>query len=140
MLNFKKINKNGQFAHELYILLSNRGLHSISHQQMPCYEEHLNFVLNNPYRCWYAIFNSDQLIGTCYLLRNNCLGIYIDSPSKEDIQFTIKWLTAKYKPLRAIKSVRPDFFFINLSNQNEEYQHIFKKIGLSPFQISYKIN
>ena len=58
----------------LYELLKNRK-HSISHKEMPTYEEHEEFCKNNPYRLWFILFSGDSPIGTFYLTEDNRIGI-----------------------------------------------------------------
>ena len=50
---------------------------NISHNKMPTYDEHVNFVKSKPYSKWYIIFKSEQKVGSIYLTKNNEIGIFL---------------------------------------------------------------
>ena len=46
---------------------------SISHEVMPDFEEHKNFVKSNPYRAWYLIYFKEEAVGSFYLSNDNSI-------------------------------------------------------------------
>ena len=62
----------------LYELLQNKkNIQNISHNKMPTYEEHVKFILQEPYTNWYIITSVFGKIGAVYLSKNNEIGINI---------------------------------------------------------------
>ncbi len=107
-----------------------RRTHNISNTVLPSVSEHREFVCNHPYRAWYIIKLDSGYIGTTYVMANNCVSVSLIS----DIEFTRDILIAilkRHKPLKEIKSVRPGFFYINISPDNFEME---KQLKISRFQ------
>lgn len=121
----------------LYELLKNRK-YNISNLKIPNYNEHKSFVINNPYRFWYLIGVGNVFIGTIYILKDNCIGIYVDN-NKKVIEKIIKWVLKNKKPLPAIKSIRASNFHINLSPDNKILAKMLKNMGAIPIQITYSL-
>ena len=75
-IKLKPVTKNDALF--LYDLLKTRdSLANISHKKMPSYDEHVNFILSNPYTIWYTIeyegeklSEKDGVIATRELLLN----------------------------------------------------------------------
>jgi hypothetical protein len=95
--------------------------------------------MQHPYRTWYLIKVNDSYVGSAYLLKNNCLGIYINSD--EDLVFpaTINFIKKKFSPLPEIKSVRPNFFYINISPENIKLITVINKNGLPIIQQTFQV-
>ena len=132
------IKKNDVHIKVLYELLRNRKF-NISNQKIPKYSEHKLFVLNNPYRAWYLIKVNNFFVGTLYLLKNNCVGIYVKDQNKFVIEKTIEWLLKNKKPLPEIKSVRSSEFHINVAPKNRIISSILSKIGAVRIQTTYSL-
>ena len=58
----------------LYDLLISR-THSISHQILPTYKSHKEFVLSNPYIAWFIIRSYSEIVGSFYLKHDNSVGL-----------------------------------------------------------------
>ena len=58
----------------LYKLLAEKEF-SISHRNMPTFEEHKEFIKNNPYHMWSIILLKKSMIGSIYILTDNSVGI-----------------------------------------------------------------
>ncbi len=123
---------------KLYDLVKKR-THNISSKGAPLKDEHIKFVQNHPYRAWYLIKVECNYIGSVYLLKNNCVGVNLVSDFDvfpEVVQLVLK----KYKPLREIKSVRPSYFYINISPDNKEIEHELFKLNARKIQSTFILN
>lgn len=134
-----RVKKNDVHIKALYELLKNRKF-NISHQNLPTFSEHKLFVLNNPYRAWYLIEVNKLFVGTMYLLKDNCIGIYVEDQNKYVIEKTIEWVLRNKKPLPGIKSVRVSSFHINIAPNNKIISSILRKMGATPIQLTYSLN
>jgi hypothetical protein len=138
LLRFIRIQKTKVHIDALFTLLKSRRF-NISNIQLPSYSEHELFVLNNPYRAWYLIEAKKKFIGSIYILKDNCIGIYVKNQNETVIKQSIEWVLRTKKPLPAIKSVRPSHFYINLSPKNKKMSSILKQIGAVPIQTTYSL-
>ena len=126
--------KNLEF---LYDLLKARK-YSISHVEIPSFEEHSNFVKNHPYHKWFMVENKSNLIGTIYIHNDNSIGIDILNEFEMFIPDVLSFLEKRYRPLPYIKSVRSKNFFLNLSPQNKKLNELLISLGYEISQISYE--
>ena len=131
-IDYKKINH----IRILYILLSKRN-YNISHNKLPTYQEHKDFVINSPYRVWYLIKKNNQFIGTIYISNENVIGINVNDLKVEDYEIILKNLLSKYDPLKPIKSVRNASFLINVNPNNLKLIECMKKIGMEHIQSTF---
>tara|TARA_B100000886_G_scaffold169003_1_gene115683 strand:- start:7136 stop:7999 length:864 start_codon:yes stop_codon:yes gene_type:complete len=135
-LSFKKVDSS--CTKVLYSLLKER-IHFISHEELPSYEKHKDFVNSNPYLQWY-IFSIDTLfIGSFYIKDDNSIGINIKNPSILVLEKVISFINKNFQPNAGIASIRPNYFFINVAVTNDKMKKILKEIGILPIQISYKL-
>jgi hypothetical protein len=133
-----RVQKNDVHIKALYELLKNRKF-NISNQNLPTFNEHKLFVLNNPYRDWYLIEVNKFFVGTMYLLKDNCIGIYVEEQNKYLIEKTIEWVLRNKKPLSGIKSVRASDFHINIAPNNKIVASVLRKMGATPIQLTYSL-
>ena len=112
----------------------------ISYKVLPPYNEHEDFVKNNPYRKWFIINKDSKPIGTIYLQYDNSIGINVINPSGILIYECINIVSSICSPLKEKASLRPGHFYINSSYQDEMFIKSLKSIGWEPFQISFKLN
>lgn len=133
-----RIKKNDVHIKALYELLKNRKF-NISNQNLPTFKEHELFVLNNPYRAWYLIEFKKLFVGTIYLLKDNCIGIYVEEQNKYVIEKTIEWVLRNKKPLPPIKSVRASDFHINIAPNNKIMSSALRKMGATTIQLTYSL-
>ncbi len=120
----------------LYNLIKEKSF-NISHENLPGFEEHLNFVKNNPYRNWYLVKKSTDIIGSIYLTFENVIGINLNSNICEDYIYTINLIFKLHKPLLPIKSVRSKFFLINANPQNLVLIKALKLLKMDHIQNTY---
>ena len=74
-----------------------------------------------------------------YLLKNNCIGIYVEEQNKYLIEKIIGWVLENKKPLPEIKSVRTSDFHINIAPNNKIISSVLRKMGATPIQLTYSL-
>ena len=122
----------------LYELLKKREF-SISHRQIPSYMEHREFVIGNPYRAWFLIKNSEDYIGSLYLKEDNSIGINVQSQSIDLISWCLNYIKENFIPKKSIKTLIPDYFYINVPFENKKLKSNLTKLKFQPIQISFRV-
>ncbi len=135
---FEQIIPNKSQIDSLYELLKNRKF-LISHVNLPSYKEHEKFVLDNPYKSWFLILSEDLPVGAFYIKYDNSIGINVKNQNIELIESIIKYIKENFKPELPKASLIPNYFYINIANENESLKEILKKLNIHEIQISYKI-
>ena len=97
-IKLKAVTKNDALF--LYDLLKNRDpLANISHKKMPSYDEHVSFILSNPYTMWYIIEYEGKKTGSIYLSKQDEIGIsFVDNSLYDKIGKSIIKLFIKNNP------------------------------------------
>ena len=115
----------------LYSLLSERTPEqSISHKEMPTYEQHLAFVDSKPYGAWYVVVAGMEEVGATYLTRQNEIGIAIfkahrgNGYAKEAIQELMK--------------LHDGPFLANINPRNGASIGLFRNLDFNLIQETYK--
>lgn len=138
-LKFIAVEKeNADHAKILYDLLGSRE-HSISHQSMPLYEEHVSFVSNHPYRAWFLIRNGGDDIGSIYVTDQNTIGIPNLKDENRVLPIAIKYIQDHFDPLPPVASVRPAQFVMNVPTHNDTLKTAIEKMGGEMIQVTYRI-
>ena len=137
-LKFQLIEPSDKQIEILYDLLRVRK-YSISHTNLPEFNEHKEFVINNPYRVWMLIYQRQIPIGTIYISNDNSIGLSLKTYSEMLMKIIIKQVVKNYKPLPPIKSLRGKNFHININPSNKELISIFENIGLVHLQSTYSL-
>ncbi len=128
-----------QQVENLFSLLKKRQ-HSISHEQLPTYAEHVSFVNNHPYRAWFLIRRKDSYIASVYVQFDNSVGINnTEHLLGGEIQKILQCVRQQLAPLEPVPSVRYKDFFINVASSDVLLQNKLKEIGCSEHQRSYLI-
>ena len=135
-LFFKKVNNKDALI--LYDLLKTRK-HNISHEVLPNFQTHKQFVENNPYLYWYIIYLDEKAIGTFYIKSDNSIGINTNVTKKKIINEILDFILDNFSPSKEIPSEIPNYFFINVSQKNNELKDIVDSFGCIPIQVSYKL-
>jgi hypothetical protein len=121
--------------HELYLydLLRERTPEqSISHERMPSYAEHCEFVRSRPYVVWCFIEDdAGERRGTVYLTRNNEIGVFVFA--RYHGMGTGIWA------VREINRLFPDDKFANVNPGNRTSRCFFEKLGGKLIQVTYKM-
>ena len=122
----------------LYELLKLRS-HSISHDSIPSFSEHSNFVRNNPYRAWFLLRLNEKLIGSIYTTLENVLGVNVlDSHLEYCLEPVVSKAMSELEPLPFVPSVRAGYFSINIPFSNKFMIAKFETLGFIATQITYK--
>ena len=141
-ITFKRIEEkqSKKDIETLYDLLSKKN-HSISHEVMPDFEEHKNFVKSNPYRAWYLIYFKEEAVGSFYLSNDNSVGINIEEYQDiECMKEILIFIKNNHSPLKPIKSKRAAKFHIHISPENSFLRNSLEKLSKKLIQITYLID
>jgi len=126
--------------HFLFLYKSlNKRVFSVSHKILPDYQSHINFVKKHPYRKWFLIFSEENCIGSFYLAYDNAIGLNIEINSISINQDVLSHILLKFKPLKGIKSVRSENFYINIAIMNKSLEKSVDNIGGILTQKCYKL-
>ena len=137
-LHYELIESTENYFQILYKLLQDRKF-SISHEDVPTFEDHKEFVKKHPYKYWYIISNGKEIIGSFYINYDNSIGLNLIHQNKKILTEIITFIKTKFKPEKPKKSLIPKNFYINVSSQNYELIKIFSDLNILKIQISYEI-
>ena len=121
------------FLLTLFDLLAERKPHqNISHQRMPSYEEHCQFVNSMPYKAWYLIEEKDEILGTVYLTKQNEIGI----------QLFDKYRGKGFGTMAIVEIMKfhKGPFYANINPKNEDSIRFFEGFGAKHIQNTYIFN
>jgi RimJ/RimL family protein N-acetyltransferase len=121
----------------LYEFLEDRK-HNISHKDLPEYEDHKSFVENHPYLHWCIIFYKEP-IGAFYIQKDNSISININNPKIDIVNEILLFIKKNFKPMNAIPSSVPPYFFLNIASSNVEFIKILEQLELQAVQVSYRL-
>ena len=118
----------------LYELLKERDpTTNISHQKMPTYNKHVNFVLSKPYRRWYIIYYEKNKAGSIYLSKQNEIGIFV---KKEFFMNGVGTYA-----LKLLMDLNPrEQFLANINPKNKKSKEFFKKNKFKILQHTYEVH
>jgi hypothetical protein len=122
----------------LYDLLLKRTF-KISHYFMPSFDEHVKFILENPYRSWFLLKDKDMYLGSFYIHNDNSIGINLITYEEEIVTWCLEFINKEFEPLSPIKSVIPPFFYLNVSPENTEMISLLKREGHEQIQLSFRV-
>ena len=107
---------------------------NISHQTIPTYQEHEEFVKSKGYEKWYIIYNEMHgSVGTIYLTKNNEIGLFV----KTDFQKHGYGQQA----LKLLMAENPrDYYLANINPQNKKSADFLKRNNFNPHQFTYRFN
>ena len=117
----------------LYDLLKTRDSRAnISHKKVPSYDEHVHFILSNPYTIWYIIEYEGKKIGSVYLSKQDEIGIsLVDNSLYNKIGKSIIKLLIKNNPRKR--------YLAKVSPQNKKLQDFFVNNGFTGLEYTYEI-
>ena len=130
-IKLKPVTKNDALF--LYELLKTKDpIANISHKKMPSYDEHVNFILSNPYAIWYIIEYEGKKIGSVYLSKHDEIGIsLVDNTLYDKIGKSIIKLLSKNNPRKR--------YLAKVSPQNKKLQNFFVNNGFTGLEYTYEI-
>jgi len=128
----KPIDEVPKSAAILYSLLEERTPEqSISHKEMPSFEDHVQFIASNPYLCWYIILDASLPVGAIYLTRQREIGIGIFKGHKGR--------SYGKKAVRELIGMHPGKFLANVNPHNMPSHHFFQEnFNTEVIQITYE--
>lgn len=135
---FEKVHGSCEQIYDLYELLKLRE-HSISHNKLPSYKVHKQFVQNHPYRCWFIIRCPDAVVGSIYVQFNNSVGLNINTHDKNLVKTIIDFIRSEVQPMPAVASTVAPFLFVNVAHTNKKLRRLFDELLLEQIQVSFKI-
>ena len=135
-----KVNNSASHINALFEILKSRNSQSnISHTKLPSYKKHKQFVNSKPYRYWFLILSSNQVIGNTYITRLNEISIKLKKKNSFYYQEILSLLINNLKPLKAIPSKRRSSFLLNVSSKDKNLISLFSRMGLKKIQETYKV-
>ena len=135
---FERVVASDEQIKRLYELLNQRN-HVISHTGLLSYEKHSCFVKNNPYLHWFLVSDKINCYGSFYVKKDNSIGLNLTESSKENLAACVNFIRDNFSPQAAQPSMVPDYFYINLSCSNKKVLADLQELGLSPLQISLRL-
>jgi hypothetical protein len=133
---FKSVIACEQHKKLLYSLLEKRR-YIISHQELPEYNEHCDFVENHSYRFWYLVCSGDQLKGSLYVKDDNSIGLNLLDQREEIVRTCLDFTKAHIIPRQRVPSVVNPNFHVNVSHENRELKTTLRSLGMLPIQETF---
>lgn len=115
----------------LYDLLRERKPEeSISHKEMPTWDEHAMFVISRPYLEWYMLKSDVHLVGATYLSKQYEIGVGVleRERGRGYGAQAIQWWIERYPEAK---------LFANINPQNGRSQSLFLRAGFRHIQHTY---
>ena len=130
-IKLKAVTKNDALF--LYDLLKTRDFRAnISHKKVPSYDEHVHFILSNPYTIWYIIEYEGKKIGSVYLSKQDEIGIsLVDNLLYNKIGKSVIKSLIKNNPRKR--------YLANVSPQNKKLQDFFVNNGFTGLEYTYEM-
>ena len=137
-LSFELVTGSPSQVSILYTLLKNR-VHSISHQRLPSYQDHEEFVKKSVYKQWFIIYEKVMVIGAFYIKYDNSIGLNLINNEKNIVANVLDFIRTNLTPSKASASEISSDFFINVASSNFELQNVLEQLNIKSIQISYKL-
>jgi len=118
----------------LYVLLEERTPEqSISHKDMPRWDEHNKFIASNPYAAWYLILKDKNAVGSIYLSKQREIGISIYGQHKSKGYGT--------DAVKKLMELHPGKFYANINPDNYASRMFFQEqFGAKLLQHTYVLS
>lgn len=116
----------------LYELLKERTKEqSISHKQMPTWDEHVEFVESNPYEAWDLILVNGEYVGSIYLTKNREIGLFVFKKHQGKGYGS--------QALDMMRRMHPGPVLANVNPNNEPSRRFWEKAGAKLLQVTYEL-
>ena len=128
-------------AEILYELLNERSRESsISHREMPSFEDHYTFVCGRPYFAWYMINVDGEYVGEVHMTRMNELAVHIfDKYSGNGYaSMALEMLMDLHEPRSGKKSQRVEAYLANLNPQDMDGIDLYSSLGFDLCQVTMR--
>jgi RimJ/RimL family protein N-acetyltransferase len=98
---------------------------------MPNFDEHVKFVVSEPYSAWYIIIVNDKKLGSIYLSKQNEIGIFLinEMKGKGLGKIVLKLLMNRHPRSR---------YLANISPNNKQSLKFFEKNNFKLIQYTYE--
>ena len=138
-ISFKILNSNitNSEIKFLFELLKDKE-YSISHSEIPSFEQHRNFILSNPYYKFAIILLNSKMIGSVYLQNDNTVGLNLLRKFKRYTSEVISRFENSFTPLEPIKSKRTQNFCFFVSPKDKFRQQILAENDYEIVSITFK--
>lgn len=128
---------DGAQVQALYELLKERTpIESISHKEMPSFEQHGRFVRSKPYEHWYLIRSSAEFryddLGSIYLTRQDEIGLHLFTRHRGCGYGTMAML-------ELMKLCPRHRYLANINPMNGISKDFFAKHGFAPIQVTMEL-
>ncbi len=117
----------------LYELLKEREFYqNIFHRKIPSWNEHQQFVGNQPYKAWYLVYTEHHVCGAIYLTNQNEIGVFLFKQCQgHGVGLgAVKQLIKKHPAKR---------FLANINPANERSIKMFEGLGFRHIQNTYEL-
>lgn len=124
----------------LYQLLEERPVENrISHEKMPTHEDHIAFIMGEPFRYWFLIQTANKTVGAIEVTHLNEIGIAILKKYQNMgyARQALNLFLEKYQPLPPIPAKRNARWLANIAVGNDGSKTFFGKMGFKPIQETY---
>lgn len=131
MMEFVSVYDVEDHLEVLYSLLEERTPEqSISHREMPSFDEHIDFVDSEPYLAWYFIVDNGETVGTIYLTKQREIGISIFNKYQR--------LGIGKRAVMELMARYPGKFLANINPDNDVSIKFFAQFGAKHIQNTYE--
>ena len=138
-LIYREVDGTDEQIEILYDLLKKRK-YSISHTELPSFSDHREFVDKNPYRYWFLIYLSEEILGNFYIQFDNSIGLNIEDKYYSYIDEVLHFIKRNFEPNKELKSKIAPYFSINVPYTNIELRALLNEMTLTPIQCTYRVN
>ena len=116
----------------LYDILSERTPdESISHKEMPAWDEHVKFVGSRPYAHWYLVSTGLHIVGTIYLTEKREVGVFIKRE--------FRGIGYAKAAISLLQDRHPGRLLANVNPDNKPSRKLWESLGGELIQVTYEL-
>lgn len=133
MITFISVYDRPKAARVLHDLLLERDPQAnISHVEMPTWEQHCAFIASRPYKEWHLIEAGGEVVGACYVSKQNEIGIFIFRQHQGNGygSAAVRQILAAHPGERMLANVAP---------LNERSRAMFERLGFRHVQNTFAL-
>lgn len=123
------IHDEGDIRFLYHLLAARPDYANISHKELPTWEEHIAFVIGQPYHAWYVILSEGARAGACYLSKRDEVGIHLLDAfqGKGLAREAVRNLMKRHERVRYLANIAP---------ANERSIQLFSDLGFRACQVT----
>ena len=103
---------------------------SISHKEMPTWDEHVAFIESDPYLFWYAIENENGPVGSVYITPAREVGIFLFK--------AVQGEGYAGEALSVVMKMHPGKVLANINPANHASKRFFQRMGFRQIQETWE--